>query len=65
MLVGGLALLRSGMFLGQSAVATNDQASTILDIAPELPTFLLSGRPDRMLERLAGPQCQLMHYLMC
>jgi hypothetical protein len=46
-------------------VATNDRASRILDMAPEPPTFLLTGRPDRMLERLAGPQCQLMLYLMC
>ena len=53
MLDRGLALLR-GLFLGQSVAVTNDQASTILDRAPELSTFFLTGRPDCMLERLAG-----------
>ena len=37
-------------------MATNDRESRILDMAAEPPTFLLIGRPDRMPERLAGPQ---------
>ena len=62
MLDRGLALLR-GLFLGQSVAVTNDQASTIVDRAPELSTFFLIGCPDCMLERLAGSPCRLMHYL--